>query len=153
MKLLRLIACLVPTVLSAQTADTHALTVGKRVESTLAPGSSDNYTLAVHAGDIVTLKVVDTTSAVIASVFDPSRKLERAFLSTLLEGQPVRLRASESGTWRVSVSASAKDVRASYAITLLGDAAARPVPEPPDSNRSERIARLKTPAECGQVLA
>ena len=147
MKLLRLIACLVPTVLSAQTADTHALTLGKPVESTLASGAIDTYTLAVHAGDIVTLKVVDSTSAVIASVFDPSRKLERAFLSTLLEGEPVRFRASESGTWRVSVSASPKDVRASYAITLLGDAAPRPVPEAPDSNQSERIAGLKTPAD------
>ena len=37
MKLLRLIACLFPTVLSAQTADTHALTVGKRVENTRLP--------------------------------------------------------------------------------------------------------------------
>jgi enterochelin esterase-like enzyme len=149
-KLLRLITCLVPAMLSAQTAATHQLTLGTPAEGTLAAGSIDTYTLVVRAGDIVTLKVVDSSTAVIASLFDPSRKLKRAFLSTLVEGEPIRFRASESGTWRVSVSASPKDVHASYVITLLGDAAPRPVPEPADSNQSERIARLKTPADVAQ---
>jgi hypothetical protein len=84
------IACIVPALLSAQTAPTRSLTVGKPVAGTLAPGSSNNYSLAVHAGDIVTFKI-DTGPAVITSLFDPSGKLERVFLLAESPKLPLRL--------------------------------------------------------------
>jgi enterochelin esterase-like enzyme len=137
----------IPWIVAAQTDPPHRLEPEKTIERTLTGGSSDSYTLDLHLGDLVALKITDKGQDVILSVFGPAGDLNRAFSSEGMGGGTIRFFAVRAGSWRVRVAARSKDTPATYVISDLKITSPLHVAPPPDPNESARIKGLKTGAD------
>jgi hypothetical protein len=137
----------IPWLVAAQTDSPHRLEPEKTIERTLTGGSSDSYTLDLHLGDLVALKITDKGQDVILSVFGPAGDLNRAFSSEGMGGGTIRFFAVRAGSWRVRVAARSKDTPATYVISDLKISSPLHVAPPPDPNESARIKGLRTGAD------
>lgn len=125
------------------------ITIGERVEDSLAPRDSRSYALAVSANRFVYGEVNQISVDVVVKVFDPSGRKLLEVDGPARGPEPFQFTAEAAGTYRIEVTPF-EDGQGTFAIRVVAD---EPKATTPEAAVDQAMVRYRQPGTPGGVVA